>query len=100
VSGRIGRDDVAHVAALARLELDDAEIDHFTRHLARILEHAADIDELDLDDVPPTYHPVGLRNVLRDDIVESTLDPAEVLAAAPDAEDGRFRVPPILGEAP
>ena len=100
MSGRIGREDVAYVAGLARLELDDDEIDHFTEHLARVLEHAADIDGLDLDDVPPTFHPVPLRNVLRGDEVEETLDPAEVLAAAPDATDGRFRVPPILGEAP
>jgi aspartyl-tRNA(Asn)/glutamyl-tRNA(Gln) amidotransferase subunit C len=100
VSARIGRDDVAHIADLARLELSAEEIEHFTEHLGKVLDHAADIDALDLADVPPTSHPLPLANVMRDDEAGPTLDPADVLAAAPDADDGRFRVPPILGEAP
>lgn len=97
---RITRDDVAHVADLARLTLGDDELDAFTGQLADVLDHAADLDALDLDDVPPTAHPLPLRNVLRPDVVGETSDRAEVLAAAPSVEDDQFRVPPVLGEAP
>lgn len=96
----ISRDDVAHVARLARLELTDDELDTFTGQLADVLDHARDVGALDLAGVPPTTHPYPLRNVLRDDDVGATLDRDEVLASAPDATDGRFRVPPILGAAP
>jgi aspartyl-tRNA(Asn)/glutamyl-tRNA(Gln) amidotransferase subunit C len=92
------RDDVAAVARLARLELDDDELDAFTGQLASILEHAEDIEALDIDDVPATAHPYELVNVLRPDEVRPTVDRDEVLAQAPDAADGRFRVPAILGE--
>jgi len=100
MSERISRDDVAHVAALARLQLTDAELDTFTGQLAAILEHARDVEELEIDDLAPMTHPVPLTNVLRPDEVTATVDPAEVLAAAPAAEDQRFKVPAILGEAP
>ena len=92
--------DVAHVARLARLELSAAEIDRYTEQLGTVIEHFHDIDELDLADVVPMYQPLPLQNVFRDDVVGPTLDRDEVLAAAPEAEGGRFRVPPILGEAP
>lgn len=97
---RITRDDVAHVARLARLELGDDELETFTGQLAAVLEHAEDVAALDLADVPPTAHPLPLVNVFRPDEVGPTLTPDEVLAAAPSVEQGRFRVPPILGEAP
>jgi aspartyl-tRNA(Asn)/glutamyl-tRNA(Gln) amidotransferase subunit C len=100
MSSRISRDDVAHVARLARLSLDDDELDTFTAQLGAILDHAADVEALDLADVPPTSHPYPLVNVLRDDEPGPTLDPDEALEGAPAAEDGRFRVPTILGEAP
>ncbi|MFT7648596.1 MAG: aspartyl-tRNA(Asn)/glutamyl-tRNA(Gln) amidotransferase subunit C [Candidatus Poriferisodalaceae bacterium] len=100
MSEPISRDDVAHVAHLARIDVTDAEIDHFTGHLAKILDHASQLDALDLDDVPPTTHAYHLVNVLRDDVVTQTLDRDEVIAAAPDGHDGQFRVPSILGEAP
>jgi len=90
------RADVEHVARLARLALTDAEIERLTGDLAAVLDHAADVAALDLDGVPPTAHPLPLRNVLRADVVRPTLDRAEVLAAAPAAEDNRFRVPRIL----
>lgn len=96
----IARSDVAKVAALACLTLSDEELDRFTPQLQSILEHAEDVEELDLDDVPPTSHPYPLRNVLRDDEVRPCLDRDEVLAEAPWAEDGMFRVPPVLGDAP
>ena len=97
---RISRDDVAHVARLARLHVDDEELERFTDQLADVLDHAADIAALDIGDVPPTAHPLPLVNVLREDEVRPGLDHDEVLAQAPAAEDGRFRVPRILGEAP
>jgi len=96
----ISRDDVAHVARLARLTLSDDELDTFTGQLASILGHAADVEALDLGDVPPTSHPYPLQNVTRPDQVRPCLDRDEVLAQAPASEDGMFRVPPVLGEAP
>src|SRR5205809_405543 len=96
----LSRDDVAHVAALARLALTDDELDLFTTQLAAVLEHAADVEALDVGDVEPTSHPYPLRNVLRRDEVQPGVDRDEVLAQAPAAESGRFRVPPILGEEP
>lgn len=97
---RISRDDVAHVARLARLTLTDAELDLFTEQLASVLEHAADVEALDVEGVPPTAHPYPLVNVLRDDVLEPSVDRAEVLQSAPAVEDNQFRVPPILGDAP
>ena len=96
----ISRADVAHVARLARLDLTDDELNRFTGQLAAVLEHAGDLAALDTAGVPPTAHPLELVNVLRDDVPRPCLDRDEVLAMAPAAEDGRFRVPPILGEAP
>lgn len=93
---RITRDDVAHVAWLARLAVTDDELDLFTEQLGAVLDHAADVEALDVEGVPPTAHPLPLRNVLRDDVVTPCLDRDEVLAQAPDVEDGRFRVPPVL----
>jgi aspartyl-tRNA(Asn)/glutamyl-tRNA(Gln) amidotransferase subunit C len=100
VAERITRDDVAHVADLARLTLSDEELDRFTDQLAAVLDHARDVEALDTAGVPPTAHPMPLRNVLRDDEVRPSLDRDEVLAEAPAAQDGRFAVPPVLGEAP
>jgi aspartyl-tRNA(Asn)/glutamyl-tRNA(Gln) amidotransferase subunit C len=100
VSQPISHDDVAHVARLARLDVTAEEVERFTVQLGAVLEHAADIAALDIADVPPTAHPLPLVNVLRDDEPVPSLDRDEVLAQAPAAEGGRFRVPPILGEAP
>lgn len=97
---KITRDDVAHVADLARLALSDDELEQFTEQLSAVLDHAADVEALDVADVPPTSHPVPLENVLREDVVAPTLDRAEVLAQAPAVEDDRFRVPPSLGQEP
>jgi aspartyl-tRNA(Asn)/glutamyl-tRNA(Gln) amidotransferase subunit C len=88
------------VARLARLTLSDDELDTFTGQLAAVLEHAEDVSSLDTEGVPPTAHPLPLENVLREDVVRPSLDRTEVLAAAPSVEDDRFRVPPVLGEAP
>src|SRR5690349_4655482 len=97
---RISRADVEHVARLARLALSDDELQSLTSDLGAILDHVAQIAALDTHDVPPTAHPLPLVNVLRPDAVVAGLDRDEVLAAAPAAEDGRFRVPRILGEEP
>ncbi len=99
MSERISTDDVVHVAKLARLDLSPEEIERTTAQLADMLEHFADIDELDLADVAPMTQPYPLTNVLRDDVVAPSLDRDEVLAAAPDAHEGRFGVPPIVGIA-
>ena len=100
MSERISREEVAHVATLARLSLTEDELDTFTGQLAKVLGHAEDVERLDLDDVPPTSHPYPLSNVLRADVAGPTLTAAQALQNAPAAEDDRFRVPPILGEAP
>jgi len=97
---RLTRTDVEHVARLARLALSEAEIEEFTIQLAAILEHAARVAALDTGAVPPTSHPFPLSNVLRPDEGRPGLSRDEVLAGAPEAEDGRFRVPRMLGEAP
>ncbi|MGH9184045.1 MAG: Asp-tRNA(Asn)/Glu-tRNA(Gln) amidotransferase subunit GatC [Acidimicrobiales bacterium] len=94
----ITRDDVAHVAALARLALTDEELDLFATQLGAVLDHAADVEALDTAGVPPTAHPLTLRNVLRDDEVRPGLGRDEVLGMAPAVEGGRFRVPPVLGD--
>ena len=96
----ISRDDVAHVAKLARLELTAEELETFTGQLAAVLGHAADVEALDVADVPPTAHPYPLENVLRPDEVRPQDVKDEVLAAAPATEAGMFRVPPVLGGAP
>ena len=96
----ISRDEVAHVARLARIVLTDDELDTFTGQLAKVLDHARDVEALDVSGVPPTAHPYPLVNVLRSDEVQPCLDRHEVLDGAPMAEDRQFRVPPVLGEAP
>ncbi len=92
------RDEVAYVARLALLDLTDEEIEQFTVQLGDVLATADAMNELDLDDVEPTHHPLGLTNVFRPDVIVPSLDRDEVLAAAPDVEDDRFKVPPALGE--
>ena len=94
------REDVAKVAKLARLILSDAELDTFTEQLSQVLEHAKDIEALDLANLVATAHPFGLVNVVREDELRPCLSRDEVLAMAPDAQDGRFAVPRIMGEAP
>jgi aspartyl-tRNA(Asn)/glutamyl-tRNA(Gln) amidotransferase subunit C len=100
VPDRISAADAAHVARLARLALTPDELELYTGQLAVVLDHFADIDALSLDGLEPMTQPYPLTNVLREDFVGECLDRDEVLGQAPAAEDGRFRVPPILGEAP
>jgi aspartyl-tRNA(Asn)/glutamyl-tRNA(Gln) amidotransferase subunit C len=89
----IDRDQVLHVAKLARLRLDDAEVDRMAGELSHILEHVETMNELDLEGVEPTSHVVDLTNVLREDVPRPGLDRDTALEQAPDAAAGGFRVP-------
>ena len=91
---RISREDVLHVARLARLSLSDDEVEVYTPQLEQILEHASRIDALATDDVPPTSHPVEVGNVWREDDPGPCLPVETVLALAPESEAGRVKVPP------
>ncbi|HTT86655.1 MAG TPA: Asp-tRNA(Asn)/Glu-tRNA(Gln) amidotransferase subunit GatC [Acidimicrobiales bacterium] len=97
---RLTRDDAAYVARLARIDLTEEELDQYAEQLASVLDHAADLAALDTEGVEPTAHPLPLQNVTRRDEPWKSLDRDEVLAQAPDVEDGRFRVPRILGDGP
>jgi aspartyl-tRNA(Asn)/glutamyl-tRNA(Gln) amidotransferase subunit C len=89
----IDRDQVLHVAKLARLRLDDGEVDRMAGELSQILEHVETMNELDLDGVEPTSHVVDVTNVLREDAPRPGLDRETALEQAPDAGDSGFRVP-------
>jgi aspartyl-tRNA(Asn)/glutamyl-tRNA(Gln) amidotransferase subunit C len=91
----ISRDDVLHVARLARLELRDDEIERLTRELDAIVAAVSSVAELDLADVPATSHPLDLVNVWADDIPHESLELEEALANAPSTDRALFRVPPI-----
>lgn len=97
MSQRLTAADVAKVARLARLNVSPEEVERYTRQLDGMLDHFADIDNLDLGNVEPMTQPYPLVNVLRADVERPCLDREEVLAVAPAAEDGRFRVPPSGG---
>ncbi|MEI8391257.1 MAG: Asp-tRNA(Asn)/Glu-tRNA(Gln) amidotransferase subunit GatC [Actinomycetes bacterium] len=96
-SERISTEAVIKAARLSRLDLTPTEVARMTSQLAGMLEHFADIDALDLSAVEPMTRPYPLSNVFRQDVVVQGLDRDEVLAHAPAAEEGRFRVPPIVG---
>jgi aspartyl-tRNA(Asn)/glutamyl-tRNA(Gln) amidotransferase subunit C len=89
----IDRDQVLHVARLARLRVSDDEIDRMARELSTVLDHIEKISELDLDGVPPTSHVIEVENVMRPDAPRDSLPPERALAEAPDATPAGFRVP-------
>lgn len=99
-SGRveITRDEVRHLADLARIDLDDAELDHLAPQLAVILDSIASISEVAADDIAPTSHAIALTNVFRDDVVTPSLTAEQALSGAPAQEQQRFSVPRILGD--
>jgi aspartyl-tRNA(Asn)/glutamyl-tRNA(Gln) amidotransferase subunit C len=99
-TGGITRDEVAHLARLARLAVTDAELDVFAGQLDVILGAVARVGEVAADDIPPTSHAVPLENVFRPDELRPSLTQEQVLACAPAAEQGRFRVPQILTDEP
>ena len=94
----ISRDEVSHLADLARIELSDPELDHLAPQLNVILESIASIRDVASVDVPPTTHTLPLTNVFRDDVVVPCLSPDDALGGAPEVEQQRFKVPRILGD--
>jgi aspartyl-tRNA(Asn)/glutamyl-tRNA(Gln) amidotransferase subunit C len=90
----ITREEVLHVARLARLELSDEDVERFRGQLSAILEAVSKVSELDLSDVPPTAHPLEIANAWAEDEPHECLPVADVLANAPDRDDGFFRTPP------
>jgi len=94
----ITRDEVAHLARLARLALTNDELDHFAAQLDVIIGAVARVQEVAAAGIPPTTHAAELVNVFRDDVVAPPLGADAALAQAPAAEQGRFRVPRILAE--
>ncbi len=94
----ISRDEVAKLAKLARLAVSDDELDTFAGQLDVILQSVARVGEVAADDIPPTSHAVPLTNVFREDVVRPGLTQQQALSGAPAEEQGRFRVPRILGE--
>ena len=98
VMSTLSRDEVARVAALARIDLTADELTRLAGELAVIVDSVARVGEVATADVPATSHPLPLTNVYREDVVERPLDAAEILAAAPASEGGRFAVPQILEE--
>jgi aspartyl-tRNA(Asn)/glutamyl-tRNA(Gln) amidotransferase subunit C len=93
---KISKEEVEHVALLARLELTEAEKDTYTEQLNSILEYAELLNKLDTTGIPPTAHPLPIKNVFREDVVKPSLDREAVLANASDAENGFFKVPKIV----
>ncbi len=89
----IDREQVLHVARLARLELSEAEVEKMSSELSSILDHIEKISELDLEDVEPTSHVVEVENVLRADEPRESWPRERILEQAPDPADGGFRVP-------
>jgi len=92
----ITTEDVEHIANLARLEFEEAEISQFTTHLSRILDYISKLNELDTGDVPPTSHVIEIRNVMKDDTIKPSYPREVVLSTAPASEEGHFEVPKVI----
>jgi len=95
---RISTDQVKHVANLARLAITEEEVEKFTKQLDKIITFAEQLNELDTENVKPTYHVLDMKNVLREDVPQKGLPREEVLKNAPEHQDGQIKVPSILGE--
>ena len=94
----ISREQVAHLATLARIDLSAEELDHLAPQLSVIVESVASISEVAAADIPATSHPLPLTNVFREDVVTPGLSAEQALSGAPEAEEQRFAVPRILGD--
>lgn len=94
----LSADEVRYVASLARLALDDDEIERLAPQLSAILEYAEQVGEIVAEEVPPTAHPYALQNVQREDTPRTSVDRADLLAAAPEVDEERFVVPRIVSE--
>ncbi|MBM7051357.1 MULTISPECIES: Asp-tRNA(Asn)/Glu-tRNA(Gln) amidotransferase subunit GatC [unclassified Rothia (in: high G+C Gram-positive bacteria)] len=95
----ITRETVAHLAQLAHIEMSDDELVALASELDVIVDSVKSVSDAVSDDIPATSHPIPLKNVFREDVVSDTLNAEEALSGAPDAEDGKFRVPAILDES-
>ena len=95
---RISREEVARIAALARITLGDDELTHLAGQIDGILDAVAVVQEAAGADVPPMSHPIEISNVARPDVIVPSLTPEEALSGAPASEESRFRVPQILGD--
>jgi len=95
---KLSKQEVEHVAKLARLAVSEEEKEAFSRQLSEILTYVGKLNELDTSKIEPTSHVLDLNNVFRDDIVRESLPPEDVLANAPDRENNHFRVPKIIEE--
>jgi aspartyl-tRNA(Asn)/glutamyl-tRNA(Gln) amidotransferase subunit C len=95
---KISKDDVVHVAELARLEFSEEELDKFTDQLGNILEYIEKLSELDTSGVEPTSHVLDMSTPLREDRVEEWITPEEALQNAPEREDDFFSVPKVIDD--
>ncbi|HHX74044.1 MAG TPA: Asp-tRNA(Asn)/Glu-tRNA(Gln) amidotransferase subunit GatC [Firmicutes bacterium] len=93
---KITKEEIAHVALLARLEMSAEEMEEIAGQLNNILEYVDKLNRLDTAEVPPTTHVLPLQNVFREDRPLPCLTPEAVQANAPEAEDGMFRIPPVI----
>jgi aspartyl-tRNA(Asn)/glutamyl-tRNA(Gln) amidotransferase subunit C len=93
---KISREEVLHIARLARVALTEDEIDRFSRQLSKLLENFEVLQQVDTADVPPTAQSVDLQSVMRDDAVTPSLPAEDILANAPRREEDSFRVKPVL----
>ena len=89
---------VRHLGVLARIQLNDEEVDRLTGQLDAIVDNIAKVSQVATADVPATSHPIPLSNVFREDVVGESLTLEQALQNAPDAADGRFRVTAIMGD--
>lgn len=94
----ISHDDVKYVAKLARLRLENDELDRYSGQLSTIMNHIDKISELDLAGVEPMSHVLELSNVFREDEIRDSISPEAALSNGPEVEEGAFRVPPIVEE--
>ena len=94
---KITREEVIHVANLARLDVDEALIDKFAKQIGTILEYIDSLNRVDTEGVTPTSHAISLTNAFREDDVKEDFDKDAALANAPEKEDGNFIVPKIIG---
>lgn len=92
----ISKQEVEHVANLARLHLSEEEVEVYTRQLDGILEFAQKLNELDTEGIKPTSHAFDVKNVMREDEKRPSIEREEALRNAPDQEEGQFRVPPVI----
>ena len=93
---KLSHEEVKHIAQLARLGVSDADVEKFSKQLSNILEAFEVLEQIDTTEIPPTSHPVAVRNILRDDAVRSSFPPDEILSNAPQEEEGCFRVRAVL----